>query len=100
MELVRRYAETTDCRRRLLLQLLGEPRRDRCGRCDNCAAGTATEQAEQPYPLGSRVRHAEWGSGIVAQYEQDRVVVLFDEAGFRTLSLSVVAAEHLLEARP
>jgi ATP-dependent DNA helicase RecQ len=97
VELVRRYAETTDCRRRLLLQLLGEPHRHPCGRCDNCAAGTATEQAEQPYPLGSRVQHAEWGSGIVQQYEQDRVVVLFDEAGFRTLSLPVVTEEHLLE---
>ena len=97
VELVRRYAETTDCRRRLLLQLLGEARRQPCGRCDNCAAGTATEQADQPYPLGSRVRHAEWGGGIVQQYEQDRVVVLFDEVGFRTLSLPVVAGERLLE---
>jgi ATP-dependent DNA helicase RecQ len=97
VELVRRYAETTDCRRRLLLQLLGEPRRRPCGRCDNCAAGTATEQADLPYPLGSRVRHQEWGDGTVQQYEQDRVVVLFDEAGFRTLSLAVVADEGLLE---
>lgn len=37
------------------------------------------------------------GSGVVQQYEQDRVVVLFEDAGFRTLSLSVVAEEQLLE---
>jgi ATP-dependent DNA helicase RecQ len=96
VELVRRYAETTDCRRRLLLQLLGEPHPQPCRRCDNCAAGTATEQEELRYPLGSRVRHPEWGEGIVQQYEQDRLVVLFDEAGFRTLSLSLVEEEQLL----
>jgi ATP-dependent DNA helicase RecQ len=96
VELVRRYAETTDCRRRLLLQLLGESHRQACRRCDNCAAGTATEQVELPYPLGSRVRHPEWGDGIVQQYEADRVVVLFDDAGFRTLSLPLVSEEHLL----
>lgn len=97
VELVRRYADTTDCRRRLLLQLLGEPATEPCGSCDNCAAGTATEQAEQPYPLGSRVRHAEWGIGVVQQYEPDRVVVLFDEAGFRALSLEVLAEQQLLD---
>jgi ATP-dependent DNA helicase RecQ len=96
VELVRRYAETTDCRRRLLLQLLGEPHRRPCRRCDNCAAGTATEQLDLRYPLGSRVRHPEWGVGIVQQYEQDRLVVLFDEAGFRTLSLSLVDEADLL----
>jgi len=97
VELVRRYADTTDCRRRLLLQLLGEPATEPCGSCDNCAAGTATEQADQPYPLGSRVRHAEWGIGVVQQYEPDRVVVLFDEVGFRALSLEVLAEQQLLE---
>jgi ATP-dependent DNA helicase RecQ len=39
VELVRRYAETDDCRRRLLLQLLGEEHGEPCGNCDNCDAG-------------------------------------------------------------
>ena len=80
VELVRRYAETEDCRRRLLLQLLGEELLEPCGRCDNCAAGKSTEaQPPTPYPLGSRVQHAEWGVGVVQQYENDRIVVLFDD---------------------
>jgi hypothetical protein len=37
------------------------------------------------------------GNGIVQQYEPGRVVVLFDEVGFRTLSLDVVFQRRLLE---
>jgi ATP-dependent DNA helicase RecQ len=97
VELVRRYAETADCRRRLLLQLLGEARQETCGRCDNCRAGTASELTDEPFPIGSRVRHREWGNGIVQQYEQDRVVVLFETAGYRTLSTALVEQQQLLD---
>jgi ATP-dependent DNA helicase RecQ len=96
VELVRRYAETEDCRRRLLLQLLGEDRTDQCHNCDNCDAGTSTTVDSLPFPLGQRVEHAEWGSGVVQQYEPGRVVVLFDEVGFRTLSLDVIEERGLL----
>ena len=97
VELVRRYAETDDCRRRLLLQLLGEDHEEPCGNCDNCDAGTSTTVQAQPFALGQRVRHAEWGTGVVQQYEPGRVVVLFDEVGFRTLALDVVDERGLLE---
>ncbi|HEX8767712.1 MAG TPA: RecQ family ATP-dependent DNA helicase, partial [Jatrophihabitans sp.] len=96
VELVRRYAETDDCRRRLLLQLLGEDQQEPCGNCDNCDAGTSTNVQEQPFAVSQRVDHAEWGTGIVQQYEPGRVVVLFDEVGFRTLALDVVAERGLL----
>jgi ATP-dependent DNA helicase RecQ len=96
VELVRRYAETDDCRRRLLLQLLGEEHQQPCGNCDNCDAGTSTTVQAVPFALGQRVEHAEWGIGLVQQYEPGRVVVLFDDEGFRTLALDVVAERGLL----
>ncbi|HEX8081726.1 MAG TPA: RecQ family ATP-dependent DNA helicase [Jatrophihabitans sp.] len=97
VELVRRYAETDDCRRRLLLQLLGEDRTEPCQNCDNCDAGTSTTVGDQPFALSQRVRHAEWGTGIVQQYEPGRVVVLFEDMGFRTLALDVVEERGLLK---
>ncbi|HEY0166471.1 MAG TPA: RecQ family ATP-dependent DNA helicase [Jatrophihabitans sp.] len=96
VELVRRYAETGDCRRRLLLQLLGEDRVDPCSHCDNCDAGTSSTVEHQPFALSQRVEHAQWGIGVVQQYEPGRVVVLFDDVGFRTLALDVVAERGLL----
>ena len=96
VELVRRYAETGDCRRRLLLQLLGEEHDEPCGNCDNCDAGTSSTVEEMPFALGQQVEHPEWGSGIVQQYEPGRVVVLFGEVGFRTLALDLVAERGLL----
>jgi ATP-dependent DNA helicase RecQ len=96
VELVRRYAETEDCRRRLLLQLLGEDHPEPCGTCDNCDAGSSTTVQAHPFALSQRVEHAEWGTGTVQQYEPGRVVVLFDEVGFRTLALDVVSERGLL----
>jgi ATP-dependent DNA helicase RecQ len=97
VELVRRYAETTDCRRRLVLELLGESHPEPCGRCDSCDAGTSEPAVTRPYPIGTRVEHDEWGTGQAVQYEADRVVVLFDRAGYRTLDLEAVREHHLLD---
>ncbi len=97
VELVRRYAETSDCRRRLVLEVLGESHPEPCGRCDSCDAGTSEPAIDRPYPVGASVEHDEWGPGQVVQYEADRVVVLFGHAGYRTLDLGTVRAHHLLE---
>ena len=100
VDMMRAYAETTDCRRQFLLAYFGETMDDPCGRCDTCAAGTAAEQADadgSPYALQSKVNHAVWGTGVVMRYEGDRIVVLFAEVGYRTLSLEAVAAKGLLE---
>lgn len=43
-----------------------------------------------------RVRHAEWGEGVVGRCGDDAVTVLFDDAGYRTLEL--VVGRGLLEA--
>ncbi len=101
VDMMRAYAETTGCRRQLLLAYFGQTLDGPCGRCDTCAAGTAHEQADaddSPFPLQSRVSHSAWGSGTVMRYEGDRIVVLFEEVGYRTLSLEAVAARGLLEA--
>ena len=101
VEMMRAYAETTGCRRQFLLAYFGETLEEPCGHCDTCEAGTAEEQADaadSPFPIQSTVTHASWGSGVVMRYEGDRIVVLFEEVGYRTLSLEAVAARGLLEA--
>ena len=105
IEMMRGYAETTDCRRRLLLGYFGEQLADPCGHCDNCDAGTARapgpadDGAAAQDGLDSRatVRHPEWGEGVVMSTEPDRVTVLFAEYGYKTLSLDAVRENDLLE---
>jgi ATP-dependent DNA helicase RecQ len=100
VEMMRGYAETQDCRRQYLLGYFGELLDEPCGNCDTCSEGTAEEQPDaddSPFPLQSRVRHDSWGEGLVMRYEGDRIVVLFDEVGYKTLSLAAVSKRQLLE---
>lgn len=94
--LVRSYTDTTDCRRRLLLELLGEERRDPCGRCDSCDAGTSLPVARQRVRPGQEVRHAEFGLGTVSVVEHERVTVLFAERGYVTLDTQIALDAELL----
>ncbi|MDP9406344.1 MAG: RecQ family ATP-dependent DNA helicase [Actinomycetota bacterium] len=101
IEMMRGYADTEGCRRQYLLAYFGEQLDEPCGNCDTCAAGTAEEQpdaADSPYALQSRVRHTEWGEGLVMRLEGDRIVVLFETVGYKTLLLSAVQERGLLEA--
>ncbi|GGL64401.1 ATP-dependent DNA helicase RecQ [Streptomyces fumigatiscleroticus] len=104
VEMARAYAETTGCRRRFLLGYFGEEYEPPCGNCDVCeeraedggpgpADGTArTERsAASAFPVGTQVRHGRWGEGTVLSEDGDRITVLFDEAGYRTLSLRALA---------
>ncbi|MEU6410486.1 ATP-dependent DNA helicase RecQ [Microbispora sp. NPDC046933] len=97
LEMMRGYAETTGCRRRFLLEYFGEPYERSCGDCDTCRSGTATpvETGDGRFPMHADVRHAEWGHGIVMSREQDRITVLFDSVGYKTLALGLV--DELLE---
>ncbi|HLZ37651.1 MAG TPA: RecQ family ATP-dependent DNA helicase [Mycobacteriales bacterium] len=100
VEMMRGYAETLGCRRQYLLGYFGEELVEPCGRCDTCVEGTAAEQpdsSDSPYPLNARVRHKEWGAGLVMRYEGDRIVVLFEEVGYKTLALEAVQRNRLLE---
>ncbi|MFE3857122.1 RecQ family ATP-dependent DNA helicase [Streptomyces griseorubiginosus] len=111
------YAEATGCRRRFLLGYFGEPYDTPCGACDLCTApesrpgdsvvdgvGSAGEEpatpGAAPYASGTRVRHAEWGEGTVMSEEGDRITVLFESMGYRTLSLAAISGKGLLSAAP
>jgi ATP-dependent DNA helicase RecQ len=103
VEMLRGYAEDDACRRELLLTYFGEPFEPPCGACDNCEAGLAADPRpdpdDLPFPVDARVRHKAWGLGRVLRYDGDRMVVLFDRAGYRTLSVTTVLERRLLRAR-
>lgn len=100
LEMMRGYAEVKDCRRKYLLNYFGEAYDAPCKNCDNCKAGiTAEECAEadnHPFPINSRVTHKSWGEGIVMRHEGDKVVVLFDQVGYKTLGINIARLYGLL----
>ncbi|OBH81027.1 recombinase RecQ [Mycobacterium scrofulaceum] len=101
VEMMRGYAETDSCRRVFLLAYFGERLAGPCGNCDRCRAAERLEDVgmEQPaLPMDTAVRHREWGPGVVIGGDRDRVTVLFDEFGYRTLSMAAVREHGLLEA--
>lgn len=107
VEMMRGYAETTQCRRQFLLGYFGEQLDEPCGNCDSdTCTGTAEERAaaaearaHTPFPVETPVEHTEWGSGVVMRVEDDRVTVLFDEVGYKTLGLAAVVEHGLLRSR-
>jgi ATP-dependent DNA helicase RecQ len=51
------------------------------------------------FAVNDSVQHAEWGPGVVMSVECDRLTVLFECVGYRTLSLTAIAhCEALLTA--
>ncbi|GLW34775.1 RecQ family ATP-dependent DNA helicase [Actinoplanes regularis] len=99
-DMMRGFAESRQCRTETLLAYFGEEIRRACGHCDNCADGSAEAvnavEEEGPFPVHSRVRHGEWGIGMVMGYEKERMTVLFDDVGYKTLSVPVVVENSLL----
>ncbi|MEU6277883.1 RecQ family ATP-dependent DNA helicase [Streptomyces populi] len=122
VEMMRAYAETSGCRRRHMLGYFGEsPAGGDCAGCDTCArtkelkeaplrtedilsgtgpAPTATVAAGGTFPPGTRVEHRAWGEGEVMSEEGNRITVLFESVGYRTLSLPAVQARGLLTPVP
>ncbi|HYC82394.1 MAG TPA: ATP-dependent DNA helicase RecQ [Solirubrobacterales bacterium] len=99
LEMMRSYAETEGCRRDFILSYFGEEHEVPCGNCDNCEAGLVhADTAKRPFSIGSRVAHSEWGEGEVQRYDEDRVIVLFESVGYKTLGLEIVTEEGLLES--
>jgi len=107
LEMMRGYAETTDCRRRYLLNYFGEDlERAQCDACDNDiipqdegrVVVTETAEVESPFALGERVQHTTLGDGSVQRIAADSITVLFDTAGYKTLALALVLNEGLLQS--
>ena len=103
LTMMRSYAEARGCRRRFILTYFGEPAEDECFSCDRCIANAArgddsVDLSARPFPEQTRVRHASWGEGLVLRHEGDSIVVLFDDVGYKTLSLDLVVERSLLEA--
>ena len=101
VDMVRAYAETLRCRRQVLLGYFGEQLEEPCGRCDTCRSGTAQDHVARegvaaPDAAGdelapqSHVEHRQWGPGVVMDSESDRVTVLFDSVGYKTLARQAV----------
>ncbi len=104
VEMMRGYAETRECRRQFLLAYFGERLAEPCDNCDRCEANTAEGREPQkshqsPLPVDTPVEHKEWGSGVVISGEHDRITVLFNGYGYRTLSLESVRASGVLQVR-
>jgi len=102
-DMMRGFAETRACRTQTLLAYFGEELKKPCGHCDNCADGAAAEveettsEAGEPFPVHSHVTHDEWGKGMVMGYEEDKVTVLFEDVGYKILSVPVVQENALLK---
>ncbi len=122
LEMLRGYAETTTCRRQFLLGYFGEPAPAACGRCDTCSSrpvdaadpagsleGEQDEAAradaaaadaaveDTAWPVNTRVVHRAWGPGVVMRPEGDRITVLFEQQGYKTLALAAIEDHDLLE---
>ena len=108
------FAEATTCRRRYLLNYLGdEYPAELCLRCDNCLrraeqwtleewdldaqAERVQADREGPFTAGSGVLHPQWGAGVVQRVEGEVLVVRFERVGYRSMHVPTVLERGLLE---
>jgi ATP-dependent DNA helicase RecQ len=99
LEMMRRYAEHDGCRRSFMLTYFGQDYPGPCGNCDNDLAGASSPvpmPTAEPYPVGARVRSERWGEGTVQRYDGDQMTVLFDDHGYRDLSVPITLEHRLL----
>lgn len=114
LDMVSAYAESTTCRRRYLLNYLGdEYHAELCLRCDECLRSARrrglqdwdlssqqeriAEQRKGPFAAGDAVTHTEWGPGSVQRIEGDVLVVRFDSVGYRSIHAPTVISRGLLQ---
>ncbi len=96
LEMMRRYAETTGCRRSFLLTYFGQHFQGPCGACDNDLRRPPSPPAAEPFGVGERVTSERWGEGTVQRYDGDQLTVLFDDHGYRDLLVGLVLERQLL----
>jgi ATP-dependent DNA helicase RecQ len=101
IEMMRAYAEGGDCRRQRLLGYFGDHLPHGCGNCDRCWEEDrgAAQDIQPAVAVDTVVEHREWGRGVVLDGDANRLVVLFDDYGYRAMDLDVVRANGLLEIR-
>ncbi|PPF26570.1 RecQ family ATP-dependent DNA helicase [Rathayibacter tritici] len=105
LEMMRAYAETTQCRRRVLLDYFGVESPEWCGNCDGCerheASGeTAEAPVDAPLSVDEAVEHREWGAGTVMSVEADRATIFFESEGYKVLSFQALESGALREHAP
>lgn len=106
VEMIRSYAESRSCRREYLLNYFGEQVGGSCGHCDNCdrrgedGAKTSEDDLAVPFAADQRVVHKAWGPGLLVRADGDTITVLFDDVGYKTLSLRILLEQDLLDAAP
>ena len=97
LDMMTELAQTDSCRTRALLAHFGEVLDRPCGHCDACHEGLAADPPQDgPFPLQSRLTHHQWGTGTVLRYEGEQMTVLFDDVGYKTLSVPVVVEKQLV----
>jgi ATP-dependent DNA helicase RecQ len=96
LEMMRRYAEHTGCRRSFLLSYFGQGYRAPCGNCDNDRTASTETPTLEPFAVGTRVGSERWGEGTIERYDGDQVTVLFDDHGYRDMLVPVVVERRLL----
>jgi ATP-dependent DNA helicase RecQ len=96
LEMMRRYAEHTGCRRSFLLSYFGQDFPGPCGNCDNDLEPAEAPPGDVPFAVGARVVSERWGEGTVQRYDGDQLTVLFDEHGYRDLLVPLVVERGLL----
>ncbi len=102
VEMIRGYAEARSCRREYLLNYFGEQIGGACGNCDNCRKagdhGATGDELVVPFAQDQRVVHREWGEGLLVRTDGETITVLFDDVGYKTLSLRLLMEHDLLRA--
>jgi len=70
-----------------------------CEFCDTREAGVPTEVTEnpEPFPRQGWVEHKSGGKGLATGYEGDKMTVLFDKVGYKTLAVDFVLGQDLLK---
>ncbi len=117
LEKMQAYAELLDCRREYVLCYFGDDEpKGPCGHCDNCEKRAAAEPKQAvvapppsprkirtpkpktppPFPARSRVIHERLGNGVVKSCKNDKIEILFDDAGRKTMSLAFLLEHNLL----
>jgi ATP-dependent DNA helicase RecQ len=89
-QMIDAYVEGESCRWAALTAYLEQAEIGACGHCDVCQRSGQRRQRPASARRG-RVTHPEFGDGSVINDDGHSVTVLFDAAGYRTLSKELLA---------